>query len=218
MPPIEDLAPHLPQYELLEPIGRGGMGAVYLARHRKLDRRVAIKVLLAAADGDPTFAERFAREAQALARLDHPGIVGVHDFGDAGDFCYLVMDYVEGANLRAVMQQGQLGRTDVLQISSQLCDALQYAHEHGVVHRDIKPENILIDQYGIVRLADFGLAKVATAGPQPSLTRTGGAVGTPHYMAPELLAGRAADHRADLYALGVVLYEMLTGTLPIGRF
>jgi len=218
-PELDALAPFFPAYELEEFIGRGGMGAVYRARHRKLDRPVALKILTSPDPTDPTFAERFAREARALARLDHAGIVGVHDFGEVGGFYFLVMDYVDGANLREVLRGGPMSRNDVLSIIPQLCDALQYAHENGVVHRDIKPENILLDQEGRVRIADFGLAMVATGEfPGVSLTASGHTLGTPHYMAPEQVAGGGVDHRADLYALGVVLYEMLTGSLPLGRF
>jgi len=219
-PSIETLQPLLPAFELQTLLGRGGMGAVYRARHRKLDRVVAIKVLLEDLVRDPAFAERFEREARALAMLQHPGIVAVHDFGRAGDFYYLVMEFVDGASLRDLLQSGRLSTRDVLAFVPQLCDALQYAHDHRVVHRDIKPENILVDQDGRVRIADFGLAKLSGHGTtQVALTRTEQGLGTPLYMAPEQIgAAGSVDHRADLYSLGVVLYEMLTGSLPIGRF
>ncbi|MBL8750742.1 MAG: serine/threonine protein kinase [Planctomycetes bacterium] len=219
-PSIEDLQPLFPAYEMQVLLGRGGMGAVYRARHRKLDRLVAIKVLLPDLVRDPAFEERFEREARALAILGHPGIVGVHDFGRAGDFFFLVMEFVDGASLRDLLQSGRLSTRDVLTFVPQLCDALQYAHDHGVVHRDIKPENILVDQDGRVRIADFGLAKlVGKEASKIALTRTEQALGTPLYMAPEQIgAAGSVDHRADLYSLGVVVYEMLTGTLPIGRF
>ncbi len=219
-PAIAELQPLFPAYELQALLGRGGMGAVYRARHIRLDRLVAIKVLLPDLVADPAFAERFEREARALARLDHRGIVGIHDFGRAGAFFFLVMEFVDGASLRDLLVQGRLTARDVLAFVPQVCDALQYAHDHRVVHRDIKPENILIDQEGRVRIADFGLAKLL--GTEPSavgLTQTAQGVGTPHYMAPEQIhAAATVDHRADLYSLGVVLYEMLTGELPIGRF
>lgn len=213
------LAAAFPQYEIEALLGRGGMGAVYRARHRKLGRTVAIKVLLAD-HGEPEFTERFEREARALAQLDHPSIVGVHDIGETEHFCFLVMDHVDGTDLRRLMAQGQLTVQDALDWIPQICDALQYAHENGVVHRDIKPENVLIDQDGKVRIADFGLAKVLAAdGANPTLTRTMQGLGTPHYMAPEQLsAAGKVDHRADIYSLGVMLYELLTGELPIGRF
>jgi tRNA A-37 threonylcarbamoyl transferase component Bud32/type IV secretory pathway TrbD component len=218
-PAIEVLEPLLPDFELQELLGRGGMGAVYRARQKKLDRLVAIKVLLPDLVAEPSFAERFEREAKALARLHHPGIVGIHDFGRAATFFYLVMEFVDGASLRDLLLQGQLTARDVLALVPQLCDALQYAHDHRIVHRDIKPENILIDQDGRVRIADFGLAKLIDAPSTLGLTRTAQAVGTPLYMAPEQVhAANLVDHRADLYSLGVVIYEMLTGQLPIGRF
>ena len=219
-PDIAELQPLFPGHELQTLLGRGGMGFVYRARHRKLDRIVALKLLRPDLSSDPAFAERFEREARALAMLDHPGIVGIHDFGQAGDYFYLVMDFVDGANLREVLAQGCLTTRDILAFVPQLCDALQYLHDHRVVHRDIKPENILVDQEGRVHIADFGLAKllgqeVTSFG----LTQTHQALGTPHYMAPEQVAAAGGvDHRADLYSLGVVLYEMLTGKLPIGRF
>jgi tRNA A-37 threonylcarbamoyl transferase component Bud32 len=220
VPSLAELQPLFPAYELQTLLGHGGMGAVYRARHGKLDRLVAIKVLLPDLVADPAFAERFEREARALARLDHRGIVGIHDFGRTGAFFFLVMEFVDGASLRDLLVHGRLAARDVLAFVPQLCDALQYAHDHRVVHRDIKPENILIDQEGRVRIADFGLAKLL--GTEPSavgLTQTRQGVGTPHYMAPEQVhAAATVDHRADLYSLGVVLYEMLTGELPIGRF
>ena len=219
-PSIAELQPLLPAYELQTLLGRGGMAAVYRARHIALDRLVAIKVLLPDLVRDPAFAERFEREARALARLDHPGIVGIHDLGRAGEWFYLAMEYVDGANLRELLAQGQLTARDVLSFVPQLCDALQYAHDHRIVHRDIKPENILVDHDGRVHIADFGLAKLLGQDTQDvGLTRTHQAVGTPHYMAPEQIGAPGnVDHRADLYSLGVVLYEMLTGVLPIGRF
>jgi len=218
-PAIDQLADAFPQYEIEAELGRGGMGAVYRARHRKLDRKVAIKVLLPEHDG-PEFAERFEREARALAKLDHPNIVGVQDIGEAGGLYYLVMDYVDGADLRRLINDGELAVKDALTWVPQICDALQYAHDHGVVHRDIKPENVLVDQDGQVRIADFGLAKVLTReGQDVTLTRTQQGLGTPHYMAPEQVASAGeVDHRADIYSLGVMLYELLTGELPIGRF
>lgn len=219
LPELAELQQLVPEFELQSVLGRGGMGVVYRARHLKLDRLVAIKFLLPDLVADPAFPERFEREARALAKLDHPGIIGAHDFGKAGELFYLVLEFVDGANVRELLAQGQLSTSDVLSFSTQLCDALQFAHDNGVVHRDIKPENILIDQDGRVRIADFGLAKMV--GQEPSmvgLTQTNQALGTPHYMAPEQVVAGDVDHRADLFSLGVVVYEMLTGTLPIGRF
>ena len=219
-PSVEDLALHFPPLEILELTGQGGMGAVYRARQPGLDRMVALKILAMDTREDPSFAERFAREARVLARLNHPHVVNVYDSGQAGPYCYLLMEYVEGVNLRGVMREGSLSPAEALAIIPQICDALQYAHEEGVVHRDIKPENILLDRRGRVKVADFGLAKWVHPGQlDHSLTRTHQVMGTPRYMAPEQLEGsQVVDHRADIFSLGVVLYELLTGELPIGRF
>ena len=219
-PAPADLAPHFPQLEILSLLGQGGMGAVYKARQLKLDRFVAVKILPAEWGRDPAFAERFAREARALARLSHPHIVGVHDFGEAGEHFYLLMEFVDGANLRQLLQTGPLDPRLALQIIPQVCDALQYAHGEGVIHRDVKPENILVDQRGRVKMADFGLAKLV--GPSRAsftLTGTNQVMGTLDYMAPEQRNHpQEVDQRADIYSLGVVFYEMLTGNLPLGRF
>ncbi len=258
-PPVEEIAQLFPQLEILGFIGKGGMGAVYKARQPALDRLVALKVLPPAIAGDPGFAERFNREARALARLNHPNIVAIHDFGcirsRRGDeteatatgavspphvgghegkpegLFYLVMEFVDGANLREVEHAGKLAPEQALAIVPQICDALQFAHNEGIVHRDIKPENLLIDKKGRVKIADFGIAKMfdgrdallrVQADPQVGpahLTETGHVIGTPHYMAPEQIEKPlTVDHRADIYSLGVVFYEMLTGELPLGKF
>jgi hypothetical protein len=196
------------------------MGAVYRARQKDLDRQVALKVLPPEVGADPAFAERFLREARALAKLNHPHIVVVYDYGQAGEFYYFMMEYVEGTNLRHLMTSGRLPPTEALAIIPQICDALQFAHNQGVVHRDVKPENILVSKQGNVKIADFGLVKLLDAAPADySLTGTQQVMGTLHYMAPEQVQHtHAVDHRADIYSLGVVFYEMLTGQLPIGRF
>jgi predicted Ser/Thr protein kinase len=219
-PSVEELAPHFPQLEVLELIGEGGMGAVYKARQPSLDRLVAVKVLPRQAGQDAAFTERFNREARALARLGHPNVVAVYDVGKAGEFYYFVMEYVDGANLRQVLRDGHLTPEQALRIVPQICDALQYAHEDGVVHRDIKPENILLDKKGRVKIADFGLAKLLGRGTGHfTLTGSQQVLGTLYYMAPEQVERPAdVDHRADIYSLGVVFYEMLTGQLPVGRF
>ncbi len=220
VPSPELLSRMLPQFEVEELIGVGGMGAVYRARQPKLDRPVAIKIMSGKFARQPAFAERFAREARTLARLNHPQIVSVFDFGEVNGFYYLVMEYVDGINLREAIAAGKLPAEEVLQIVQQVCEALQFAHDQGVVHRDIKPENILLDQRGRVKIADFGLAKL-TADPQlpVSLTGTRQVLGTFNYMAPEQIEKPGSvDHRADIYSLGVVLYELLTGELPMGRF
>jgi len=219
-PSPQELAEILPQFEILELLGRGGMGAVYKAKQKSLDRVVALKILPAEADADPAFAERFQREARTLAQFSHPHIVGIHDFGQAGKFAYFIMEYIDGVNLRQLQRAGRLSPRETLAIVPQICEALQFAHDRGVVHRDIKPENILLDAQGRVKIADFGLAKLMrpeAGGADLTLTRQ--AMGTPQYMAPEQVEKpQSVDHRADIYSLGVVFYEMLTGELPLGRF
>ncbi|MBI1313823.1 protein kinase [bacterium] len=226
-PAAEELAPLFPQLEVLTLLGHGGMGAVYQARQKKLDRLVALKIIRPESAVDPAFAERFMREARTLARLSHAGIVAVHDFGEVetgtpseGRLYYFVMEYVDGASLRQLMETGELTTAQTLAVIPQICEALQFAHDEGVVHRDIKPENILVDSKGRVKIADFGLAKLGARSPEDfTLTATHQVMGTPRYMAPEQMAGaRAVDHRADIYSLGVVLYEMLTGEVPMGQF
>jgi predicted Ser/Thr protein kinase len=234
-PTIPDLARLFPQLEILELIGQGGMGAVYKARQPSLDRFVALKILAPRSPaGDLDFAGRFTREARALAKLSHPNIVGVYDFGRAElplgqdaqqrvpttPVHYFIMEYVDGPNLRQVEQAGKLSPREALEIIPQICAALQFAHDEGIVHRDIKPENVLLDKKGRVKIADFGLAKIL--GQEPKDFRLTGArdiMGTPHYMAPEQVEKpQTVDHRADIYSLGVVFYEMLTGELPLGKF
>lgn len=218
-PAPSELAALFPQLEILRLIGQGGMGAVYQARQVKLDRLVALKVLPPSAGRDPAFAERFAREARALARLNHPHIVSIHDFGQSGGYFYLIMEYVDGFDLRQWLAARQIRHPGPVDVVLQVCDALQYAHDEGIVHRDIKPENILLTRKGHVKIADFGLAKLLGGTADWRLTATRQVMGTPHYMAPEQTEHpQTVDHRADVYALGVVCYEVLTGELPLGRF
>ena len=219
-PTPAELARYLPELEILELIGRGGMGVVYKARQKRLDLPVALKILPASVSRDPAFAERFAREARALAYLNHPNIVTVHDFGQADGLFYFVMEFVDGANLRQLLNTAKITPKEALAIVPQICDALQYAHDKGIVHRDIKPENILLDKNGAVKIADFGLAKLMGHGAKDlTITGTGEVMGTPQYMAPEQVEHpQDVDHRADIYSLGVVFYQMLTGELPMGRF
>lgn len=217
-PPLEKVAALFPQLQIFKLLGAGGMGAVYQARQPALDRVVALKVL--PAGGGAASTERFNREARALARLNHPNIVAVHEFGQVEGLHYFLMEFVDGANLRQLEKTSRLSPREALQIIPQICDALQYAHDEGVVHRDIKPENVLVDRKGRVKIADFGLAKIADANPAAArLTVEGQVMGTPHYMAPEQVERPlSVDHRADIYSLGVVFYEMLTGDLPLGKF
>ncbi len=295
-PTVAELAPLFPQLEILELIGKGGMGAVYQARQKQLDRIVALKILPPGIGSDAAFAERFTREARALAKLNHPGIVTLYEFGVAAgvppavdpgvppggkgiastarvessevaaspggrmppstaggtpaatsqtpdarpqtQLFFFLMEFVDGVNLRQLLHAGRISAREALAIVPQICDALQFAHDQGIVHRDIKPENILMDRRGRVKVADFGLAKIVgtdaerSAGLRPganpsdqnepgrrpalqSLTDAGKVMGTPNYMSPEQRDNPGeVDHRADIYALGVVFYQMLTGELP----
>ena len=225
-PSVTELTPLFPQLEILELIGKGGMGAVYKARQKQLDRIVALKILPPGIGDDPAFAERFTREAKALAKLNHPGIVTLYEFGDAGGQFYFLMEFVDGVNLRQLLAGSRISAREALAIVPQICDALQFAHDQGIVHRDIKPENIMLDRRGRVKVADFGLAKIIESRDDPTkfsaagkisenLTDAGKTMGTPQYMSPEQIqAPGEVDHRADIYALGVVFYQMLTGELP----
>ncbi len=222
-PSLEELAAAFPGLEFEGFLGAGGMGFVYRVRDRATGEVGALKVLLRELAADPAFVERFEREARTLARLDHPNIVRLRSWGQTGGFCHLLMEHVEGATLREVLRAGRFSPEQALALVGPLCDALQYAHSQGVLHRDIKPENILLDADGRAKIADFGIAKiVASPGSVPeayTLTQTGARIGTPHYMAPEQVEmPESVDHRADIYSLGVVLYELLTGELPLGRF
>jgi uncharacterized protein (TIGR03435 family) len=220
--PPGQIAPHFPQLEILECLGRGGMGVVYKARQKTLNRSVALKLLAPERVNDTQFAERFAREARALAALNHPNIVTIHDFGQAGGFYFLLMEFVDGLNLRQLLRTRKFTPEEALAIVPPLCEALQFAHDRGIVHRDIKPENLLLDKNGRVKVADFGIAKMLGTDnggkdgvSAASENATQNAVGTPGYSAPEQKSDpQRADSRADIYSLGVVFYEMLTGELP----
>ena len=222
--PPEQIAPHFPQLEILECLGRGGMGVVYKARQKTLNRFVALKLLAPERVGDPKFAERFAHEAQALAALNHPNIVTIYDFGQAGGFYYLLMEYVDGMNLRQLLRTRKFTPEEALAVVPPLCDALQFAHDRGIVHRDIKPENLLLDKGGRVKVADFGIAKMLGTVNANDHTGQAGAtsdsttqaiLGTPGYSAPEQKTDpQRVDSRADINSLGIVFYEMLTGELP----
>ncbi|QVL33538.1 serine/threonine protein kinase [Telmatocola sphagniphila] len=219
-PTAEELKDVIPQIEMLELLATGGMGAVYKGRQKSLDRLVAVKVLPPDLAQGSNFAERFTREARALGRLNHPNIVSVHESGQINGLYYFVMEYVEGTNLRQLLKDKSLTPKQVLAIVPTICEALQFAHDEGIVHRDIKPENILIDKKGRVKIADFGLAKLLGSDHiEENLTATYQIMGTIKYMSPEQMEGaKDIDHRADIYSLGVVFYELLTGELPLGRF
>jgi predicted Ser/Thr protein kinase len=216
-PSMAELDALIPAYQFVEFIDRGGMGAVYKAVQKSLNRIVAVKLLPQVNRNKESFAERFKREAHALAQLNHPHIIAVHDFGETADGqMYYAMEFVSGMDLQHLLKRQPPEPRQILRIITQVCEALQYAHERGIVHRDIKPANILIDERGNVKVADFGLAKVV--GPQTTnYTATGTTLGTPDYIAPEALdqAGKI-DHRADIYSLGVMIYELFTGHVPKG--
>ncbi len=211
----------MPGYTIEKLLGRGGMGAVYKGVQQNLDRTVAIKVLPPGVEKeDPSFAERFKNEAKLMAKLLHPAVVAVFDFGTtSGGQLYIAMEYVDGSDVsQMIRSQGKLPPEHALAITAHVCDALAAAHELGIVHRDIKPANVLLNMKGQVKVADFGLAKVEEPG-QHGLTKTGYAMGTPDFVAPEvLMLGSSIDGRADLYAVGVMLYQMLTGEVPRGAF
>lgn len=209
----------LPDFEIGGRLGSGGMGAVFRAVERASGRRVAIKVMHAELGADPVFGERFEREAALQGEIDHPGIVAVFGSGVSSGRPYLITELVEGTDLRTLMAERSLGVGEALRLVIGVAEAVSAAHGRGLLHRDIKPENILIDQDGSVKIADFGLARSLELSPQrPTLTAIGQAVGTPHYISPEQLAGDRVGAGADVYAVGVVLYELLTGRLPVGHF
>ncbi|WP_188037414.1 protein kinase, partial [Actinotalea sp. JY-7885] len=203
------------RYEVLSRIARGGMATVYLAVDRRLDREVAIKVMhphLAEGGTGAEFVARFRREARAAARLTHPGLVGVFDQGLDGETSYLTMEYVEGTDLRRrLTDEGALTVGETLDTLTAILDALAAAHRVGLVHRDVKPENVLLATDGRIKVADFGLARAVT---EVTATTTGTVLGTVAYLAPELVAHGTSDTRTDVYAVGILAYEMLTGTQP----
>jgi serine/threonine protein kinase len=192
-------------------LGQGGMARVYCAHQGHLDRDVAIKVLPPYYAADPDFVERFKQEARALARFAHPNIVIIHDAGEEHGLLYIIMEYVQGGNLRDYMRQG-LGLPEITRVIREVSGALTYAHERGVIHRDVKPVNVLMDTTHRAVLSDFGIAKVLES--SVGVSRSGAGVGTPEYMSPEQCRGGMVDARTDIYALGVMLYEMLTGHTP----
>lgn len=208
---MSNLPQHIGRYEVIELIGQGAMGKVYKARDPNIDRVVAVKVIRPELiSQSETFLQRFQRETQAAGRLAHPNIVVVYDANMQAELSYMVMEYLEGRSLAQVIGEG-LSPQQVIDLSLQICDALDYAHSQGLVHRDIKPENVMILSGGRVKITDFGLARLATS---PHLTHSGMITGTPSYMAPEQISGEELDGRADIFAVGCVLYEMVTGSRP----
>jgi serine/threonine-protein kinase len=203
----------LGQYEILEEIGRGGMATVYRANQTSMGRIVAVKVLPQEFMHDTNFLQRFTREVQIIAQLQHIHILPVHDFGEQDRIPYIVMAYMAGGTLAQKIKQGPMPLDEVARYVEQIGQGLDHAHGQGIIHRDFKPSNVLLDGHGNAFLTDFGIAKVS--GPTVQLTRTGMAVGTPAYMAPEMFdAEREVTSSVDIYALGITLYQMLSGTLP----
>ncbi len=199
------------RYRVLRKIGGGGMADVYLCEDLSLGRRVALKVLLQRFLDDPNFVERFRREAKAAAGLNQANLVSIFDWGEVDGTYFIVMEYVEGETLKdLVRRQGRLGGSEAVRISLQLLAALEFAHRTGIVHRDIKPQNVMLDRDGNVKVMDFGIARAADSG----MTEAGSILGTAQYLAPEQARGQRVDERSDLYSVGIVLYEMLTGTVP----
>jgi hypothetical protein len=208
----EQLAPLFPRLEIGAAIAVGGMGAVYLARQPELDRRVALKILPPELCAETEYLERFRSEARAMAQLNHPNLVGVHDFGETGGYFYFIMEYVEGQNLAELLQNhGGFGPEFTLPVMLHICDGMAYAHGKGVIHLDLKPGNIMLNNEGMVKILDFGLAKLL----DPVTGSAEEDMGTPDYAAPERYRkGAAIDHRADIFSMGVVLFEMLVGKVP----
>jgi serine/threonine-protein kinase len=210
---MEDLTgTHLGPYQVVAPLGEGGMASVYKAYHPATERHVALKVLPTEIGGTPLVAERFRQEARVLAQLQHPHILPIFDFGEAGGYAYIVMPLITTGTLKDVMQGPPLSYRQIVRIITQIGDALDYAHARGVIHRDVKPSNVLIDERGNCLLTDFGLTKLAER--PADLTHTGTIIGTPAYISPEQGMGKRVDGRTDIYALGVILYEMATGRVP----
>lgn len=216
-PTAEELSALLPQFEISHLIAVGGMGAVYAGVQKALDRPVALKILPPEAARDSSAIERFRKEGKAMARLTHQNIPAVYDFDVQGGYCYLVMEFVDGWNVHQLIHMGEMPPAKALNLLGQVCDALTFAHQCGIMHGDIKPSNLLVNQQGVLKLADFGLAQLLEHAGRPDGEWS--PMGTPEYAAPELWDpnGRM-DERSDLYSLGAVFYEMLTGAPPQGEF
>lgn len=202
----------LGKYEIVGLIGQGGMATVYKAYQREIDRHVALKVLPPHPGQDPQYVERFRLEARTVARLQHPHILPLYDYGNQDDILFLVTAYVEGGSLGDRIRHGPMPLADVDHVLRQISSALDYAHKNGMIHRDIKPDNILLDKEGNALLTDFGIVKLAEG--DANLTATGGMIGTPAYMSPEQGQGLPVSPATDVYSLGVVVFEMISGQQP----
>ena len=212
-PPAE--ARRIGKYLVRRELGRGGMGAVYLAEQPGLGREVAIKELLLNSAADPTALTRFLQEAQVMARSTHPNIIQVYDLEQVGDANYIILEYVKGRSLRDLMNQRRVPLPQVFAIMHAILQGLDYAHRHAIVHRDMKPENVLMSDEGDVKVADFGIARLTDdSGGGSTATKTGTTVGTPQYMSPEQVASSKVDGRSDLYSAGIMLYELVCGRPP----
>src|SRR4029077_2295705 len=218
--------PRLGAYEILSPLGAGGMGEVYRARDRKLDRDVAIKVLPQSVAADPDTLARFEREAKAVAALSHQNILAIHDFGDENGVAYAVMELLEGETLRGKLDAGLIPQKQAVDYALQVAKGLSAAHEKGIVHRDLKPENLFVSRDGHLKILDFGLAKRVEAvapGKETSAptgsghTEPGTVMGTVGYMSPEQIKGFPVDHRSDIFSFGAILYELLSGKKAFRR-
>jgi serine/threonine-protein kinase len=206
---------YIGKYRIKGELGRGGMGAVYLAEQPGLGREVAIKELIHTAATDPAALQRFLQEAQVMARTSHPNLVQVHDLEIMGDANYIVLEFVRGNSLRDWLNRGPIAPPQVFAVMHGVLQALDYAHKHAVVHRDMKPENVLLSDEGMVKVADFGIARLTDdSGVGSTATKTGTTVGTPQYMSPEQVASSKVDGRSDLYSAGIMFYELVTGRPP----
>jgi serine/threonine-protein kinase len=208
-------AARLGRYVIQSELGRGAMGVVYKATDTVLERTVAVKTVNMALEreGVEKYEARFYQEARAAGSLNHPNIVTVYDVGKEGDVAYMAMEFIEGVEVRSMIAQGHaVPVAQAVSIAAQVAEGLGYAHQHGVVHRDVKPANIMVIKDGLVKITDFGIARMRAA--TDELTQTGVMLGSPKYMSPEQVIGKRADHRSDLFSLGVILYELLTGNAP----
>ena len=200
------------RYALLEKISEGGMSTIYRAYCNVLNRVVAVKILKQEFSNDEEFLKKFNNEAKSAAALNHPNIVGVYDIGSDDDVSYIIMEFVDGKNIKQIInERGSFAEKGALEILRQICVALKAAHDQGIVHRDIKPHNIMINKFGIVKVGDFGIAKATSSA---TITKSESIMGSVHYISPEQAKGEYVDKRSDIYSLGIVFYEMLTGKVP----